>query len=472
MPPSQLCFQSCLMKQTGGNVESMPFPGMSRGSRELASARARSALKSRQLAIIGGITKAITSSLEFKGLLEIVFRETKKIIEFDRASLGLVDDSGKINIVYFLESPVGEKVAGGQIFPMDGTGVEWVIKNRRALIRQICNGSDAFREDDYIIKTGIKSGIVLPLIYRDRVIGTFNLGSRKENAYSKKDEEILGYICGSIAIALENARLYREVRDYARNLEEKVAERTMELRRSLSSLKSIQAKLIQAEKLAATSKLAAGMAHAIKNPLNAILISTNVIERSLRSKNSGKQVEKYCYESIAVVKEEIQKLLNLVNRFIAFGRPFPSRMQQTNVNDLVRQAVKSIQSELAQKRIRLTRSLARKLPRIRLDRDEFHQAILNLLRNSLEAVRAGGCILVATELRGERIILEVEDDGCGIAPDIQKNIFDIFFTTKSAGSGIGLSQVHRTVGFHGGNISVLSEPGRGAKFTIELPVKN
>ena len=429
--------------------------------------------ESRQLAILGEITKAITSSLELKEVLAIIFRETKKLIRFERASVDLLDDSGKINIVYFLEPQVSDKVAEGQIFPMKGTGVEWVINSRKTLIRKHGARNRRFREDEYIIQTGIKSGIVAPLVYRDRVIGTFNLGSREENAYSRKDEEILGHICGNIAIALENARLYRELREYARTLEKSVAKRTAELRQSIANLETTQLKLIQTEKLAATSKLVAGVAHAVKNPLNSIFFSTAVIEKSLRPGIDRERAEKYCRGSLAIIKTEIQRLISLVDRLISFGRPVvPPRIEKSSINNLIGLVIKSLRGELKQKKIRLTRSLAQNLPRINLDQDEFHHAILNLFRNSLEAVEPGGRIRVATSLLGERILLEFEDDGCGIDPAFQKNIFDIFFTTRSTGSGIGLSQVHRTVECHYGSISVKSEPGKGAKFTIELPVRS
>jgi signal transduction histidine kinase len=429
------------------------------------------ASRSRQLAILGGIARAITSSLELKEVLAIIFRETKKLVGFDRASVDLVDDSGKINIVYFLEPLASDTVAEGQVFPMPGTGIEWVIKNRKPLIRRSYGRGRRFREDEYILQTGVKSGIVTPLTYRDRVIGTLNLGSREENAYSPQDVKILGHICDSIAVALENARLYRELRTYARKLEERVNERTAELRRSLANLEATQLKLVQTERLAAASKLVAGVAHAVKNPLSSILFSAAVIEKSLDPGMSRDQAEKYCRDSVAIITTEIRRLISLVDRLITFGRPVASHLEKSDLNAVIAGVSKSLLAELLQRKVRLSCSLAADLPALDLDRDEFHHAVLNLFRNSLDAVKPGGRIQVTTSRKGERIILEFEDNGCGIDPAIQKNIFDIFFTTKSDGSGIGLSQVHRAVETHHGSISVQSEPGKGAKFTIELPGK-
>ncbi len=427
--------------------------------------------ESRQLKILGEITRAITSSLDLTEVLGVIFRETKKLISFDRASVDLVDESGKVNIVYFLQPRSGKRVARGEIFPMEGTGVEWVVKTGKTLIRTSYEKSPRFREDEYIIKTGIRSGIVMPLVYRDRVIGTFNLGSKEEAAYRRRDEELLEHICGNIAIAIENARLYRELREYARTLEAKVAGQTAELRRSLADLKATQRKLIQSEKLAATSKLVAGVAHAVKNPLNSIFFSAAVIEKSLAPGADRSRAEKYCRESVAIIREEIQRLINLVDRLLAFGRPAPPRLERSSVNTVIDRVARSLRDELAHRRIRLSRSLEKRLPRVSLDRTEFHRAVLNLLRNSLEAMEDGGRIRVASRRAGDRIVLEFVDDGCGIDPAVHKDIFDIFFTTKPAGGGVGLSQVHRTVECLHGTISVESEPGQGTKFTIELPIE-
>lgn len=426
---------------------------------------------SRQIAILGGIARAITSSLELKEVLAVIFRETKKLVAFDRASVDLVDETGRVNIVYFLEPQASDTVAEGQVFPMPGTGIEWVIQNRRPLIRSRYGRGRRFREDPYILSTGVRSGIVVPLTYRDRVIGTLNLGSRVEGAFGRQDVKILGHICDSIAVALENARLYRELRAYARDLEGRVAGRTAELSRSLADLKATQLKLVQTERLAATSKLVAGVAHAIKNPLSSILLSAAVIEKSLRPEADRERAAKYCRDSAAIITAEVRRLIGLVDRLITFGRPAPARFETADLNACVAGAARSLSEEIAKKRIRLVLALAPVLPPLQLDRDEIHDALLNLFRNSLDAVKEGGTIRAATSRSGGGVVLEFADDGCGIEPALHKSVFDIFFTTKSDGAGIGLSQVHRAVETHHGSISVRSEPGKGATFTIELPVR-
>ena len=424
----------------------------------------------RKLSGIHEITNAITSQLDLNKILEVVFRESKKIIRYDLASIDLLDKTGKISIVYFLEPTRRGKIKLGETFPLEGTGIEWVIKNKRALIRTDFSREMSYREDPYIRETGILSGIVIPLIYREKVIGTFNLGSKRKNSYHRKDERILGIIAGHIAIALENARIHKELRDHAQNLEAEVEERTKELQNNIENLQAAQVKLIQTEKLAATSKLVAGVAHEVKNPLSSISFAGSIIEKALETGTDLDQVRESCRESISIFKSEVIRLKNLLDRFIAFGQPTTTVREKTDINKVVRQAIQSLKWKLEEKKVQLVETYSDNLPEIQIDKDEFHRAIFNIIINSIHAIQPGGTIGVKTILEDGQITIEFEDDGCGIRSNIQDKIFDIFFTTKSQGSGMGLSQVYRTVESHNGSICLSSDVGKGTKLQIELPL--
>lgn len=426
--------------------------------------------KAQQLATINEITNAISSSLDLKEIFQIVARQVGKIIQFDRASIALVHEDREINQVYFLKPPGEKALADGQTYPLRGTGIQWVVKNNKIMIREDFSRSSRFREDEFIQRTGMKSGVVIPLAYGEKVIGTLNLGSRKKGAYHPEDGEIFKEVASQIAIALEKAELYLRLKDYSDNLEIKVAERTKALRENLRELKAAQEKLIQSEKLAATSKLIAGVAHEVKNPLNSMSFSAANLEKIMETAPDLPSARQISSESISILKSDIERLKNLVDRFMSFARPVRPRLEDTDINDLLKKVVMNLRGQLSRKKIELEVSYGEDIPLLKLEKDELHRAFLNLLLNSLEAVPRGGKISVSTFREEKSIGIRIEDNGAGIPPEARDKIFDIFFTTRDKGSGLGLSQVYRAVEGHNGKITFKSKIGKGTEFRIKIPL--
>ncbi|MDD5555914.1 MAG: response regulator [bacterium] len=438
-------------------------------TRELAESKEAAERGARRLATINEITRAVTSSLDLREVLRIVASETGKIIRFDRASITLTDGLRSVNKVYFLKpAPEGEPEDGAP-FPIGGTGIERVIRTGEPLIRDGLDTAAVFPEDEFIRATGMRSGIVLPLISRGVPIGTFNLGSAEAGAYGAEDGAVLRQIAGQIAIAIENADLYRRLRQYSDSLESMVARRTEDLQRSIAELRAAQDRLVQSEKLAATSKLIAGVAHEIKNPLNSMAFATANIEKALSSPLDRKKALALCRENLSILRSDIARLGEMVNAFMSFTKPVRVQREAADPNEIVREVVRRLGPELAAKRIGLDERYDPAVPRLMLERDPFHRALLNLLLNARDAAPRGGAIRLSTRRAGGRVEIEVADDGCGIPPEIRDRVFDIFFTTKAEGAGLGLAQVYRTVESHGGTITFRSEVGGGTTFLISLP---
>lgn len=433
---------------------------------ELTASREETERKARQLAIINEITNALSSSLDLNEVLRIVTREIRKLVQFDRASIAMIDDGHVFSKVYFMEPRSEER--RGTVFPMDETGIKWVVREKKPLIRGDLQGEGTFAEDAFIRATGVRSGIVIPLVYRGEVTGTLNLGSARESAYTKEHEEILRQIAGQIAVAMENARLYRELKQHSATLESRVAERTAELRKNLKELKEAQESLIQSEKLAATSKLIAGVAHEIKNPLNSMSFATANIGKALSMGNID-TARDLCGESISILKSDIVRLKEMVDKFMAFTKPALITLEETDLNELIRAVVRGVREVLLQAGVSIRERYDEGIPRLKLERNAFHNAILNLILNARDALKPGGHIEVCTALCGNMVCIEVQDDGTGIPVEIRDKVFDIFFTTKAQGAGLGLSQVYRTVESHKGTITLRSEVGKGTAFRIELP---
>jgi nitrogen fixation/metabolism regulation signal transduction histidine kinase len=235
-------------------------------------------------------------------------------------------------------------------------------------------------------------------------------------------------------------------------------------------LRESKARLVQAERVAAWQEIARAIAHEIKNPLTPIQMSVETLRKTWSSRHPS--FEEIFEESTRTVLEEVQRLKKIVGEFSEFARlPKPDR-QPCSMDEIVGGAL-----ALYRGSVRVVEELAGDLPPIDADRDQLTQVVLNLLENARDAVALKGSeetvgrITVRTRMTGERVELEVEDNGPGFDPEIQDKLFTPYFTTKEAGTGLGLAIVHRIVTDHGGTIAAASNPGRGAKFVVDLPIR-
>jgi len=257
-----------------------------------------------------------------------------------------------------------------------------------------------------------------------------------------------------------------EIKELIRTLEEKVEERTAELKRA-------QYQLLQSEKLASIGKLAATIAHEINNPLNGILTYTKLIERKL-AQDSVKREELERFRSyLSIMERETERCSNIVRNLLDFARQRePSLKSDVDVNGVLEEALSLVANQIALQEIQLEKSFG-KLPPIMADPMQLRQAFLNILINSCEAIQDGGRIRIATEyLEGEGMVrVEFSDNGVGIEEEDLRKIFDPFFTTKEKGTGLGLSVVYGIINSHQGNIEVKSKPKEGTRVTIKLPLR-
>jgi signal transduction histidine kinase len=222
---------------------------------------------------------------------------------------------------------------------------------------------------------------------------------------------------------------------------------------------------VRAERLAAVGTLAAGLAHEVRNPLNSAVLQLELLERRL-----GKGV--VSVEGILgitrIVRDEIHRLDRLVNDFLAFAQPRPLDLQSLSVNEVLQGATGLIAPELLSLGVELIAEFDESAGRVDVDPPRFRQVLLNLFRNSIEAMNGSGVLIVRTNRADAagNVLIDVEDSGPGFAEELP--VFDAFFTTKEGGTGLGLAIVHRIVSDHGGSIQVSSRPGQ-TRFTIVLP---
>lgn len=264
----------------------------------------------------------------------------------------------------------------------------------------------------------------------------------------------------------------RQLERAAGDLEEKVAERTCELREknarleeTISLLHQTRRQLVTAEKLAAIGELTAGVAHEINNPVAVILGNMELIISELGDQARPVQTE------IALIMEQITRIQAIVSQLLSYARPaeYAGGVEEVDANAVVENTLMLVRHELKDKRIALETDLRATRP-VRIVAQELQQVLVNLLVNAIHAVDGQGRIEVDTaDWQGDGIVIRVKDDGRGIAPEHMSRIFDPFFTTGgSNGTGLGLSVSYGVVQRYGGHISAHSHPGQGACFEVYL----
>jgi len=241
--------------------------------------------------------------------------------------------------------------------------------------------------------------------------------------------------------------------------------------RDLQALGAVESTIRYSRKLAALGRLTAGVAHEVKNPLNAMTIHLELMKGKLAKlsrENSGAAVP--VVEHVNVIGNEIKRLDQVVQGFLKFTRPEDLHLGPVPVDKLLSEIAQVVQPDAASNRVRVQVYCPPDVPDVQGDSGSLRQALLNLALNACQAMTGGGTLrLSARGISRRRVEIAVEDTGSGIAPEHLQKIFDLYFTTKSDGSGIGLSMVYRTVQLHDGEIEVQSTPGTGTRFRILLP---
>ncbi len=235
--------------------------------------------------------------------------------------------------------------------------------------------------------------------------------------------------------------------------------------RDLDSLESINTQLQVSERLAALGRITAGVAHEVKNPLNSMRLWLENLKESLPAEQDGAS-----QQAVQVLDKEIDRLDAVVKRFLDFTRPMDIRLEATQLADLLKEVLEVAQPQFQKSNIQLAHLLPIDVPEAYVDRALLKQAVLNLVLNAAEAMPGGGQLRLVLSRRGEMAEITVGDTGKGIPPENRQKIFQLFFTTRPGGSGIGLASTFRIVQLLNGSIDFTSEVGRGTTFRIELPL--
>ncbi len=403
--------------------------------------------RTRQLAALNELSRVMTSTLDLDEVLRLAMQGINKIISVEAGSLLLLDET--TNELIFRMSLHGDvqKLAPFRLQVAQGIA-GWVVKEGNPLLV-----SDVNAEPRYYAKISehlgldCRSILCVPLVIRDHVIGAIELINKLDGEFATEDLELLNSMAATVGIALENARLYTELAEFTRELERS------------------QDQLIRAEKLAATGKLAASLAHEINNPLQAIHNCLHLVMHKSPLAQSKRQ------EYLSMAQEEVERLIDLVQRMLNFYRPSKESAALIDIRTILDDVLSLAGKRLQHGKVVVHKDASSPLPPVMGMSNLLKQVFLNIIINAVEAMPEGGDLYIDAgwdDKRGE-LSVSFTDTGGGIPIAELADIFDPFYTTKAKGTGLGLSISHGIIERHGGRIDVKSDLGRGSTFTVRLP---
>ena len=421
---------------------------------------AEAALRGRtqQLEAVRVVSEEITRELNLTALLRLII---------DRA-LGLVDAPAGVIYLWDRETEV--------LVPQAWLGYGDWIREVRLHLGEGVTGVAAQRQEGMIVndyhsspyalpilheRMGATAALVEPLLYRGHLLGAITANRiAAQREFTEKDQDILRLLAAQAAIAIENARLYRQVQDHAGSLERRMEERT-------HALKEAQAELVQSLKLAAVGTLAAGVAHELNQPLTIIRGYTQWLM-------GGEGFAAEAKAAIEQMQAQAMRMAKIINHLRDFSRQTKGTYETTALNEVVEATFLMLRQQLRVRNIDVVEALEPNLPAIRGDRFQLEQVFINLITNARDAMQpqGGGTLTVTTRTVADWVEVGLEDTGPGVPAEIRDRIFDPFFTTKEVGqgTGLGLSISYGIIREHGGEIRVGNRPEGGAEFVVRLPI--
>lgn len=273
-----------------------------------------------------------------------------------------------------------------------------------------------------------------------------------ETRHSPDDEEI----------ELEDGRLIQITLDFIEERGERIG--ALLTLRDAESVHRIEDEIELSRRLAAIGRLTSGVAHEVKNPINAIVVHLEVLRQKLS------QVDPDARRHMDVISSEIRRLDRVVQTLVDFTRPFELHLADMDLRRLVDEVVLLASPEAERRRVHIQRDNSRVPLPVRIDADLVKQAVLNIVINGMQAMADGGNLYIATQREGEGAIITVRDEGPGIPAEIRDKIYNLYFTTKKGGSGIGLAMAYRVVQLHHGALEFHSVEGHGTTFALRIPL--
>ena len=387
--------------------------------------------------------RALSSSLELDQAFDAFIREVRGLLPFDRIAI-VLSENGVAQVMAVAGAGANEVLPPGSGRPIHGTLLDDLLRTNQTVYRRDMSTAD-YPEEDEFLALGLRCRLATPLLQGARAIGMLSLVRKEPNSFSADDIELASLLGRLVASAVQNIRAYESERQ------------TVEELRRLSALRADFVSLVS---------------HELRTPMAAVIGAARTLQQRWREL-SPEHRESF----LELIAGETNRLAELIGDVLDTSRieagTFSFRFREVDLSQLVRDTVATAQ--LGQDEVRLRANVRSPLPEIRGDLDRLRQVLTNLIDNAIKYSPAGGEVEVRAYPENGRVLVDVRDEGPGIAKADQKLIFEKFGRVTGTdgmrpGTGLGLFIARSIAEAHGGALEVQSAPEQGATFTLDLPL--
>ncbi|MGA8810799.1 MAG: ATP-binding protein [Thermoanaerobaculia bacterium] len=441
-------------------------------ARNLAKTRIKSLQQLQRIASLTNIGKTISLRYTTEELLDAIYNECRRSVDCTLFTIALLEESTN-ELSFELDIRDGVRLPKDRLRLGEGLN-SWVASHHEPLLIGSVADEKRIGVRAVVDSKPTESWLGVPMIARDRLIGVISVESFKKNAFTNDDMLLLTAIANQAAVAIENAHLYKDLEGLTYALEQRVLERTNELRET-------NLRLLAADR--SKNQFLANMSHELRTPLNSIIGFSSVLLENTRA-----VVPQRLYKFLENIHVAGNHLLELINDILDLSKIEAGKMElrtdDFDLRDTITAVERVMKGFAAEARVSITASIDPSVPMVRLDEGRLKQILFNLLSNAVKFSPDGGPVTIAVKslprttspLAVDSVRIDVADRGIGIQPDQLQRIFDEFYQTEEGrrarrgGTGLGLSLTRNFVELHHGRIEVQSLPGDGSCFTLYLPV--
>jgi signal transduction histidine kinase len=400
--------------------------------------------------VLEEFSRRLVTIVDLNRLLNMLADTVERSMGVSRISIFLYNSEKEaFRLALVRGSPESEMM--NIFFKFTDPSIQWLQEKKESVLRpEVERNPKGLKAKEILEMMGrLQAEVCLPLVYMDRLIGFINLGHKlAKEMYYREDLDLLNTLANQVAIAVENANLYE-------------------------NLKKSQGIMRRADRLASLGTLISSLAHEIRNPLVSIKTFTQLLPERMED-------EEFRNYFLKVASGEIDRLTTLINELLGFARPSEPNLRGEDMNALIEKMEFLVITEARKKNISISKNFMFNLPLVMVDAEQIKQVLLNILLNAVQSTPGEGQIWVETRVvripREDTTVrfvqIEVRDTGVGIPKENMERVFDPFFSTRPDGSGLGLAISYQIIHEHGGFIDLESEVGKGTSFRVHLPLKD